>query len=53
MEKNLEQNLQDLSNLMKELQKASHKKRRYLNIIKILGILLPISIFYILWLLFR
>ena len=53
MEKNLEQNLQDLSSLMKELQKASHKKRRYLNIIKILGILLPISIFYILWLLFR
>lgn len=53
VEKNLEQNLQNLSNLMKELQKISHKKRKYLNIIKILGTLLAISIFYIVWSWFR
>ena len=53
IEKNLEQNQRDLPNIIKELQQASLKKRKYLNIMKIMGTLLGICIFFILWLLFR
>ena len=53
IEKNLEQNQRDLPNIIQELQQASLKKRKYLNIMKIMGTLLGICIFFILWLLFR